>query len=95
MRAPRYSAIAVMAVTASTHAVEQNALNPDAPADNALAITTAPDVALAVGRQYRSLNSRGRTGPITKCLPGQVSPNVQPRRRLGEQKKTPTAENTP
>ena len=35
------------------------------------------------------------TGPITKCLPGQVSPNVQPRRRLGEQKKTLTAENTP
>ena len=32
------------------------------------------------------------TGPITKCLPGKVSPNVQPR-RLGEQK--PKAENTP
>ncbi|MGC1924671.1 MAG: hypothetical protein WA706_12755 [Pseudolabrys sp.] len=33
------------------------------------------------------------TGPITKCSPGQVSPNVQPRRRQGEQK--PKAENTP
>jgi hypothetical protein len=32
-------------------------------------------------------------GPVTKCPPGR-STNVQPRRR-GEQKKTPTAENTP
>ena len=32
------------------------------------------------------------TGPITKCPPG-TSPNVQPRRRQGEQK--PKAENTP
>ena len=36
------------------------------------------------------------TGPITKCPPG-TSPNVLPRRRQGEQKKTPTgsSENTP
>ena len=51
-------------------------------------------------RQQRELEAMRQaiaayTGPITKCLPGQVSPNVQPRRRLGEQKKTLTAENTP
>ena len=34
------------------------------------------------------------TGPITKCPPG-TSPNVQPRRRQGEQQKTSTAENPP
>ena len=37
-----------MALTASAHAVEQNALNPDASADNALA-TTAPAVTPAIG----------------------------------------------
>jgi uncharacterized protein YkwD len=49
MRAPRLAAIGLIALTASAHAVEQNALNPDASADNALAITTAPDVAPVIG----------------------------------------------
>jgi uncharacterized protein YkwD len=48
MRAPRLAAIGLIALTASAHAVEQNALNPDA-TDNALAITTAPDVTPAIG----------------------------------------------
>jgi hypothetical protein len=38
MRAPRYAAIGLVALTASAHAVEQNALSPDTSADNALAI---------------------------------------------------------
>jgi uncharacterized protein YkwD len=49
MRAPRLAAIGLIALTASAHAVEQNALNPDASADNALAITTAPAVTPAIG----------------------------------------------
>jgi hypothetical protein len=47
MRAPRLAAIGLIALTASAHAVEQNALNPHASTDNALAIT-APDVTLAI-----------------------------------------------
>jgi uncharacterized protein YkwD len=39
MRAPRLAAIGLIALTASAHAVEQNALNPDASADKALAIS--------------------------------------------------------
>jgi hypothetical protein len=35
------------------------------------------------------------TGPVTKCPPGRSSTNVLPRGRKSEQKKTPTAENTP
>jgi uncharacterized protein YkwD len=46
MRAPRLAAIGLIALTASAHAVEQNALNPDASADNALA---APTVTPAIG----------------------------------------------
>jgi uncharacterized protein YkwD len=49
MRAPRLAAIGLIALTASAHAVEQNALNPDASTDNALAITTAPAVTPAIG----------------------------------------------
>jgi uncharacterized protein YkwD len=44
MRAPRYAAIGLVALTASAHAVEQNALSPDTSADNALVTTTAPAV---------------------------------------------------
>jgi uncharacterized protein YkwD len=49
MRAPRLVAIGLIALTASAHAVEQNALNPDASADNALVTTTAPAVTPAIG----------------------------------------------
>jgi uncharacterized protein YkwD len=49
MRAPRLAAIGLIALTAFAYAVEQNALNPDASADNARAITAAPDVAPAIG----------------------------------------------
>ena len=49
MRAPGLAAIGLIALTASAHAVEQNALNPDASADNARAITATPDVAPAIG----------------------------------------------
>ena len=49
MRAPRHAAIGLVALTASAHAVEQNALNPDASADNALVTTTAPAVTPAIG----------------------------------------------
>jgi len=45
MHAPRLAAIGLVALTASAHAVEQNALNPDASADNVLVTTTAPAVA--------------------------------------------------
>jgi uncharacterized protein YkwD len=44
MRAVRYAAIGLVALTASAHAVEQNALSPDTSADNALVTTTAPAV---------------------------------------------------
>jgi len=44
MRAARYAAIGLVALTASAHAVEQNALSPDTSADNALVTTTAPAV---------------------------------------------------
>jgi uncharacterized protein YkwD len=48
MRAPTLvAAIGLIALTASAHAVEQNALNPDASTDNALA--TAPAVTPAIG----------------------------------------------
>jgi uncharacterized protein YkwD len=46
MRAPRLAAIGLIALTAPAHAVEKNALNPDASADSALAITTAPNAAI-------------------------------------------------
>jgi uncharacterized protein YkwD len=49
MHAPRLAAIGLVALTASAHAVEQNALNPDASADNALVTTTAPAVTPAIG----------------------------------------------
>jgi hypothetical protein len=48
MRTPRLAAIGLIALTASAHAIEQNALNPDASADNALAIT-APAETAAIG----------------------------------------------
>ena len=44
MRAPRLAAIGLAALTASAHAVEQNAS-----ADNALVTTTAPAVTPAIG----------------------------------------------
>ena len=44
MCAPRLAAVGLIALTASAHAVEQNALSPNASTDNALAITTAPAV---------------------------------------------------
>jgi uncharacterized protein YkwD len=40
-----HAAIGLVALTASAHAVEQNALNPDASADSALLTTTTPEVA--------------------------------------------------
>ena len=42
MHAPRLAAIGLIALTASAHAVEQNALNPDASADNALVSPPLP-----------------------------------------------------
>ena len=42
MHAPRLAAIGLVALTASAHAVEQNALNPDASADNALVSPPLP-----------------------------------------------------
>lgn len=39
-----HAAIGLVALTASAHAVEQNALSPDSSADNALVTTTAPAV---------------------------------------------------
>ena len=49
MCAPRLAAVGLIALTASAHAVEQNALSPNASTDNALAITTAPAVTPAIG----------------------------------------------
>ena len=48
MCAPRLAAIGLIALR-SAHAVEQNALSPNASTDNALAITTAPAVTPAIG----------------------------------------------
>jgi uncharacterized protein YkwD len=41
MRVPWHAALGLIALTAFAHAVEQNALNPDVSADNALAISPA------------------------------------------------------
>jgi uncharacterized protein YkwD len=59
MRAPRYAAIGLVALTASAHAVEQNALNPDASAGNAL---VAPSEAPPLPRPRPSLRATAADG---------------------------------